>query len=136
MKFILNLIWFIIHGWALALLWLMTALFFALSIVGLPYAVASCRIASFSACPFGRDLVQDSQMPTFNKGLANILNFFWILLAGIWLFISHIIAGITLCLTLIGIPFGLAHFKLAKICFSPLGKKVISTNAKAYVQNT
>jgi len=57
--------------------------------------------------------------------LANLL---WVVLAGIWLTISHIVAGISYCLTIIGIPFGLAHFKLASVSFAPLGKRPVSTD--------
>jgi len=126
MKFFVNILWFIFGGWTAGLLWLSAALICALSIVGIPYVVSCLRIALFSSWPFGSEVVHDEEMNMATGGFTNVLNFFWIIFAGFWLFLSHIIAGVASCLTIIGIPFGLAHFKLARISFSPLGKKVVA----------
>jgi uncharacterized membrane protein YccF (DUF307 family) len=98
----------------------------ALTIVGLPFSIAAFRIARFAAFPFGRQLVDVrdvGELQIAGTGIANVL---WVLFAGLWLFISHAVAGVACCLTLIGIPFGLAHFKLAMVCFAPLGKRSIA----------
>lgn len=106
--------------------WLLFSLLAAITVVGFPFAVAGFRIAGFVLFPFGRQLVDkrllgESKIPgTF---LANLL---WFLLAGIWLAIIHITVGILLCLTIIGIPLGLAHFKLAGVSLAPLGKRVVA----------
>ena len=128
MKLLGNLLWFIFGGGFVAwLAWLLTGLLLAVTVVGFPFAVAAWRIAGFAAFPFGKDLVDTrivggTRIP--GTGLANLL---WILFAGIWLTIGHALAGLSYCLTIIGIPFGLAHFKLASISFAPLGKRVMAT---------
>ncbi len=128
MKLLGNLLWFIFGGGFVAwLAWLLTGLLLAVTVVGFPFAVAAWRIAGFAAFPFGKDLVDTrivggTRIP--GTGLANLL---WILFAGIWLTIGHALAGLSYCLTIIGIPFGLAHFKLASVSFAPLGKRVMAT---------
>jgi len=128
MKLLGNLLWFIFGGGFVAwLAWLLTGLLLAVTVVGFPFAVAAFRISGFAAFPFGKDLVDarivgGTRIP--GTGLANLL---WILFAGIWLTIGHALAGLGYCLTIIGIPFGLAHFKLASVSFAPLGKRVRAT---------
>ena len=128
MKVLGNLLWFFFGGGLVAaILWFLFGLLLAITVVGLPFAFAAWRIAGFAAFPFGKELVDarvlgEGRVP--GTGLANVL---WIVLAGIWLAISHVVAGIGYCLTLIGIPFGLAHFKLAGVTFAPLGKRAVAT---------
>ena len=128
MKLLGNILWFLFGGGLpMALGWLGTGVLLALTVVGFPFAVAAWRIAGFAAFPFGRDLVDvrfggGTRIP--GTGLANVL---WILLAGIWLTLGHLILGVAYCVTIIGLPFGLAHFKLAGVSFAPLGKKVVAT---------
>jgi uncharacterized membrane protein YccF (DUF307 family) len=124
MALIGNILWFIFGGGIVAwFLWVLAGLLLAVTVVGLPFAVAAFRIVGFAAFPFGKELV-DARMVgekrVFGTGLANLL---WIILAGVWLAISHALAGVSYCLTIIGIPFGIAHFKLALVCFAPLGKR-------------
>lgn len=121
---LLNILWFIIGGGFVAgIAWVLLGLLLAITVVGIPFAVAAFRIAGFAAWPFGRTLVDartvgDEQI--VGTGLANLL---WIVFAGIWLWISHVLAGIAYCVTIIGIPFGFAHFRLAAVSFAPLGKR-------------
>jgi uncharacterized membrane protein YccF (DUF307 family) len=126
MAFILNLLWFVLGGgWAAGLLWLLTGGILMLTVVGIPFGWAAFRIAGFAAFPYGKELVDAREVGderVMGTSLANIL---WIILAGIWLAISHVLAGISLCLTIIGIPFGFAHFRLAAVCFAPLGKRTV-----------
>jgi uncharacterized membrane protein YccF (DUF307 family) len=126
MTLLLNLLWFVFGGGFFAgLAWLLTGGVLAITVVGLPFAFAAFRIAGFAAWPFGRTLVdvrQFGESRIVGTGLANLL---WIIFAGVWLWISHVLAGIALCLTIIGIPFGFAHFRLAAVSFAPLGKKVV-----------
>ena len=125
MTLILNILWFVFGGGFIAwLMWILTGGLLFITVVGIPFAWASFRIAGFAAFPFGKDLVDArdvGEQRLLGTGLANLL---WIVLAGIWLAISHILAGAGLCLTIIGIPFGFAHFRLAMVCFAPLGKRV------------
>lgn len=126
MTLLLNILWFCFGGGLLAGIgWVLLGVLLSITVVGIPFAVASFRIAGFAAWPFGRTLVDArvvGEEPIVGTGVANIL---WIVIAGIWLWVSHVLAGIAYCVTIIGIPFGFAHFRLAAVCFAPLGKRVI-----------
>ena len=125
MTLLLNLLWFIIGGGLLAgAAWIALGCLLAITVVGLPFAAAAFRIAGFAAWPFGRTLVDVRDLgerPIAGTELANVL---WVIFAGIWLWISHVVAGIGFCATIVGIPFGFAHFRLAAVSFAPLGKRV------------
>lgn len=126
MTLIFNILWFIFGGGLLAwLLWVLLGCLLFITVVGIPFGYAAFRIAGFAAFPFGKELVDARNLGEERITGTTLANFLWIILAGIWLSISHIISGITLCLTIIGIPFGIAHFKLAGVCFAPLGKKAV-----------
>jgi uncharacterized membrane protein YccF (DUF307 family) len=123
LRLVLNVIWFVIHGWLLALAYLLAGLIACLLIVTIPFGIASFRLAGFAAFPFGRTTV-----PAPGAGVASAVgNLLWFLFAGWWLALVHIIAGIAYCLTIIGIPFGIALFKLAAVGLFPLGKQVVPT---------
>ena len=126
MTLLLNILYFVIGGGFLAgLAWLLVGCILAITIVGIPFAFAAFRIAGFAAWPFGRTLVDARAVgedTVVGTGLANLL---WIIFAGIWLWIAHVLCGIGYCLTIIGIPFGFAHFRLAMVSFAPLGKRVV-----------
>ena len=126
MALIFNILWFIFGGGFLFwLLWIFLGCLLFVTVIGIPFGYAAFRIAAFAAFPFGKELVDARNLGENRVTGTSLANFLWIILAGIWLSISHIISGITLCLTIIGIPFGFAHFKLAGVCFAPLGKKAI-----------
>ena len=126
MTLLLNILWFVFGGGLVAgLAWLALGCLLAITVVGIPFAFAAFRIAGFAAFPFGRTLVDARTVgedTVVGTGLANLL---WIVFAGIWLWISHVLAGIAYCVTIIGIPFGFAHFRLAAVSFAPLGKRAI-----------
>lgn len=123
-----NLLWFIFGGGLLAwFLWMGLGVLLALTVVGIPFAVAAFRIAGFAAFPFGKELIDVRLIGEQRITGTALANFLWIILAGVWLAISHALAGLACCLTIIGIPFGLAHFKLALVSFAPLGKKAVSS---------
>ena len=126
MTLLLNILWFVFGGGLVAgIAWLLLGLLLAITVVGIPFAVAAFRIAGFAAWPFGRTLVDArtvGEEQIVGTGIANLL---WIVFAGIWLWISHVLAGVAYCVTIIGIPFGFAHFRLAAVSFAPLGKRVI-----------
>ena len=126
---ILNLLWFILGGWAVAIEWFIGGLILAVTIIGLPYVPGVWRIAIFSAFPFGQELV-DSPSSKAGSAFKGILNIIWLVFAGIWIALSHLLAGILLCLTIIGIPFGIAHFKLAGAALMPVGKDIAYKDAR------
>ncbi|MDG4769551.1 MULTISPECIES: YccF domain-containing protein [Micromonosporaceae] len=122
MRVILNLLWLIFGGGiVLGLGYAVAALVCFVLIVTIPFGVASLRLAYYSLWPFGRTLVAKPGAG-IGSGLANIL---WVVLAGWWLALTHIVTGVTLCLTIIGIPFGIANFKLVPAAFWPLGREVV-----------
>ncbi len=129
MTLLLNILWFIVGGGLFAgLAWVFVGFVLAITIVGIPFAFAAFRIAGFAAWPFGRTLVDArtfGEEHIVGTGFANIL---WIIFAGVWLWISHALAGIAYCVTIIGIPFGFAHFRLAAVSFAPLGKRVVDVD--------
>jgi uncharacterized membrane protein YccF (DUF307 family) len=125
----LNLLWFVLGGWAVAIQWFFGGLILAITIVGIPFVPGIWRIAVFSAFPFGQELIETPK-GAGGAVFSGLLNIVWLILAGIWIAISHILAGLLLCITLIGIPFGIAHFKLAGAALMPVGKEIIPKNAR------
>jgi len=130
-RFAGNVIWFVLGGAVIALIWLLGAVVFAISIIGLPLTRAALEMAKLSAWPFGRDVVhvreldqRDGDAVTGTIGF--IFNIIWACTFGIVLFVAYIVAGVMNCLTLIGIPFGLQAFKLAGISLWPVGRRVVS----------
>jgi uncharacterized membrane protein YccF (DUF307 family) len=120
-RLILNILWLIFgSGIVLALMYAIAGVICFILIVTIPFGVASFRLANYSLWPFGRTLVSK---PTAGVASA-IANVLWVVLAGWWLALSHIVAGVAQCLTIIGIPFGIANFKLVPAAFWPLGREV------------
>lgn len=121
-RFVLNLLWLVFgSGIVLAIGYGIAALICFVLVVTIPFGVASLRLAYYSLWPFGRTLAAKPGAG-LATGLANVL---WVVLAGWWLALMHIIAGVGLCLTIIGIPFGIANFKLVPAAFWPLGREVV-----------
>jgi uncharacterized membrane protein YccF (DUF307 family) len=129
MSLILNILWFIFGGFISGLAWLLAGVLLAITIVGLPWSLAAFRIAGFSCAPFGRHVVPRhtitgrADLGTGPLGL--VMNVVWVLLAGWWLALHHVVIAIAQMVTIIGIPFGLQHLKLALISFAPIGQDVV-----------
>ena len=129
MRLILNIIWFVLCGLWMAIAYVLAALIGFITIIGIPFGIASLRIATFALWPFGRTLVR---RPTAGAGSA-IGNVIWVILCGWWLALGHIVTGVLLCITIIGIPLGLANFKLVPVSFLPLGREIVPIDqARAY----
>ncbi|WP_167043473.1 YccF domain-containing protein [Salinibacterium sp. ZJ454] len=121
MKTLLNLIWLILSGFWLFLGYLLAAVIMFVLIITIPWGIAAARIGVYALWPFGKTV---ADKPT--AGLGSLLgNVIWVILAGWWLAIGHILSGIALCLTIIGIPFGIANFKMVPISLLPLGKDIV-----------
>jgi len=133
MSFVGNLLWFVFGGGFIAcFFWFVASVIFAITVIGIPFAKAAFRISVFSAFPFGRELIDGRLVGNERMTGTGIVNFLWCIFAGLWLAISHAILGVFCCISIIGIPFGLAHFKLAQVSFAPLGKVIVSSEvAKA-----
>ena len=128
-KLILNILWFVLNGWAFGLLWLFYALLAAITIVGLPWARSCFNIGIYSFWPLGRMPVNREFVTgrdDLGTGvLGTIGNVIWFIFAGLWLAIGHITFGIAYCITIIGIPFGYIHFKLARASLWPVGMAIV-----------
>jgi uncharacterized membrane protein YccF (DUF307 family) len=123
LRALLNIIWLLFAGIWLALLYAFAALICFVLIITIPFGIASLRIAGFALWPFGRTVVKRRDAG-IASGIGNIL---WLVLIGWWLALGHLISGIVLCLTIIGIPLGLGDFKMIPIALLPLGRQVVST---------
>ncbi|SDO35064.1 YccF domain-containing protein [Actinacidiphila guanduensis] len=124
MKTILNLIWLVLCGLWLCLGYLVAGLVLCITIIGIPFGVAAFRIGVYALWPFGYHAVD---RPDAGAG-SLVGNVLWLLLAGWWLALGHIVTGVLLCLTIIGIPFGIANFKLIPLSLMPLGKEIVPTD--------
>ena len=121
MRFLLNVIWFVLAGFWMALGYVVAGLVCCVLIVTIPFGIASFRIAGYALWPFGRTTVPHPRAGV----LALVGNVIWLLVAGLWLAIGHVVTGIALCITIIGIPLGVASFKLVPISLTPLGRVVV-----------
>jgi uncharacterized membrane protein YccF (DUF307 family) len=124
MRLVLNIIWFVLAGLWLAIAYTFAALICFVLIITIPFGVAALRIARFALWPFGRTLVKRPGAGVAS-GIGNIL---WLLLCGWWLALGHLVTGVAQCLTIIGIPLGLANFKLIPVSLLPLGREIMSVD--------
>jgi uncharacterized membrane protein YccF (DUF307 family) len=121
MRLLLNLIWLVFGGLVMAAGYALTALVMLILIITIPFGVASARIAFFCLWPFGRTIVR---RPDAGAG-SLVGNVIWLVLAGWWLAIGHLVTGVLMCLTIIGIPLGLANFKLIPVSLTPFGREIV-----------
>jgi len=121
-RFIGNVLWLILAGFWLAIGYALAGILMFILIITIPFGVASFRLAGYALWPFGRVIVHKP-----SAGVVSFLgNVLWFILAGLWLAIAQIVTGVLLCVTIIGIPFGIASFKMAALAIAPLGKEVVS----------
>jgi uncharacterized membrane protein YccF (DUF307 family) len=121
MRFILNIIWLVLSGLWLAILYVIAGVIACVLIITIPFGIASFRIAGYALWPFGRQIVRRG-----DAGAASAIgNVLWVLLFGWWLALAHLLTGIALCLTIIGIPLGLGNFKLIPVSLTPLGREIV-----------
>lgn len=126
MRTLLNLLWIIFGGGILiSLEYLLGGLLLCLTIVGIPFGLQCFKIAGLALWPFGKDIA-DVQRGFSGSAAGLVLNIFWIIVAGIWIFVSHITLALGLAVTLIGIPFAYQHLKLAFLALAPFGQRVTS----------
>ena len=125
MRTVLNVIWLLLCGIWMALGYLLAGIVCCLLIITIPFGLASFRIASFALWPFGRTLVKRS-----GAGAPSVIgNVIWIIFAGFWLAIGHVLTAIALGLTIIGIPLALANLKLIPVSLMPLGRVIVAINS-------
>ena len=121
MSFLLNILWLIFGGLAMAVGWVIAACLMAITIIGLPWTPAALRIAGYTLLPFGQH-VEDSRSAGTVSFIGNVI---WFILAGWWLALGHLVLAILLGITIIGLPFAWAHLKLAGFSLAPVGKIVV-----------
>ncbi|TXT40797.1 MAG: hypothetical protein FD135_925 [Comamonadaceae bacterium] len=130
MSFIGNIFWFILGGFFMGLGWWLAGLLCAITIVGIPWAKACFVIGQFAFLPFGKEavsrktLTNQDDIGTGTLGLMG--NIVWFVFAGLWLAIGHLFSALLCFITIIGIPFGLQHLKLARIALAPIGQIIVS----------
>src|SRR5215212_12086324 len=121
MRLILNVIWFVLAGFWMAIAYAIAALICFVLIITIPFGIAALRIAVFALWPFGKTVVKRSDAG-IASGIGNVL---WFVLCGWWLALGHLVTGVVLCVTVIGIPLGLANFKLIPVSLLPLGRDIV-----------
>jgi uncharacterized membrane protein YccF (DUF307 family) len=128
---LLNLLWIVFGGLWMALGWLVAAIIMAITIIGLPWARAAVNIAEYTLLPFGYRAVSRAEYLGRNDigtgPLGVVGNVVWLVLAGWWLALAHLVTAVVLAVTIIGIPFAWAHLKLAGLALWPIGKVIVST---------
>ena len=122
MSILMNILWLLLGGIFTAVEYVVASLAMMITIIGIPFGIQTLKISLLALCPFGKKI---ETTPQAGGCLSIIMNILWILLGGIWISLSHLVFGIVLCITIIGIPFGKQHFKLAGLALSPFGKHIV-----------
>ncbi len=123
MRLLGNLVWLIFGGLIIAIEYFIGSIILMITIVGIPFGLQTLKMAALAIWPFGRDTRVHSRASGCLYILMNIL---WLLTGGLWIAITHTVFGLILCITIIGIPFGLQHFKLTAIALSPFGRDIVN----------
>lgn len=124
MSIIGNILWLILGGILIALEYMIAGVILCITIIGIPFGYQVFRLGILALVPFGRTTVV---YPHDSGCLPVFMNILWILLGGIWIALTHLAFGVILCITIIGIPFGLQHFKLMAMALTPFGRTIINT---------
>jgi uncharacterized membrane protein YccF (DUF307 family) len=123
MRFFGNIIWLIFGGIIIAIEYFIGSLILMITIVGIPFGLQTLKMAALAIWPFGRD----TRVHLRASGCLYIfMNVLWLLTGGLWIAATHAFFGVLLCITIIGIPFGLQHFKLTAIALSPFGRDIVN----------
>lgn len=123
MSVIGNILWVLFGGLVIALGYVVAGILLCFTIIGIPFGYQAIKIGLFAFLPFGRTTVVTLR----GSGcLSAVMNILWILTAGVCLALSHLAIGLLLCITIVGIPFGLQHFKLVPVAFTPFGREIVS----------
>jgi uncharacterized membrane protein YccF (DUF307 family) len=121
-----NVLWLVLAGLWMALAYVVAGVVQCITIIGIPFGIQSFKLAGYALWPFGRVVLERTDR---DGGLSCLGNVIWFVLSGLWLAIGHVVTGLLLCLTIIGIPFGIASFKLAGLALAPFGKIVVKAGA-------
>ena len=122
MRFIGNIVWLVFGGIITAIMYCIGSLVLMITIVGIPFGIQTLKMAGLAIAPFGRTTKVHARA---SGCLYVIMNLLWLLCGGLWIALSHAVFGALLCITIIGIPFGMQHFKLAAIALTPFGRDIV-----------
>lgn len=122
MSIFMNILWLLLGGIFTAVEYIASSLTMMVTIIGIPFGLQTLKLSLLALCPFGKRI---ETTPEAGGCLSIIMNIIWILIGGIWISLTHLLFGIVLCITIIGIPFGRQHFKLAGLALSPFGKHIV-----------
>ncbi len=123
MRLLGNIIWLVFGGIFIALEYLISSILLIVTIVGIPFGLQTLKMAGLALWPFGKDIVVRE---SGTGCLSTLMNIVWILIGGIWICLSHFVIGVFFFITIIGIPFGKQHLKLAALALTPFGREIIS----------
>ena len=129
MQIILNVIWLLIAGIELAVAYIVAGLIMMVTIVGIPFGLQAFKLAGYAVWPFGRVALKTAGGSVLG-GFGNVL---WVVLVGWWLALTHLVTGILLCVTIIGIPLGIANFKMMGLALLPFGREIVDRNSLATI---
>ena len=121
MKFLGNILWIVLGGFLISLYYAVVGLIFCITIIGIPFGVQLFKMAGFALWPFGHQVTAG---PNDSGCMSIFMNIIWIVLGGVEIAVMHAVFGLICCVTIVGIPFGLQHFKMALLALAPFGKKI------------
>ncbi|NDV64475.1 YccF domain-containing protein [Bacteroides sp. 224] len=122
MNILLNILWLLLGGIFTCIEYIISSLLMMITIIGIPFGIQTFKMAGLALLPFGKEV---RTSPQSGGCLSVFMNILWFFVGGIWISLSHLVFGIVLCITIIGIPFGRQHFKLAALALAPFGKTVV-----------
>lgn len=122
MNLLLNVLWIVLGGLFVCLEYIISSFLMMITIIGIPFGLQTLKLGLLALLPFGARV---ESTPSDGGCLCVFMNLIWILLGGVWIALTHLILGIIFCITVIGIPFGMQHFKLAGLALTPFGKTVV-----------
>nr|WP_302830385.1 YccF domain-containing protein [uncultured Bacteroides sp.] len=120
---LMNVLWLIFGGIFTAIEYVISSFLMMITIIGIPFGIQTLKMAGLALWPFGKEVRSGERA---SGCLYVLMNVVWILFGGIWICLSHLCFGALLCITIIGIPFGLQHFKLASLALAPFGKDIVT----------
>lgn len=125
MNLLMNILWLLFGGIITCIEYLIASLLLMITIIGIPFGLQTLKISMLTLMPFGKKVVSNAES---GGCLSVTMNIVWICLGGIWISLSHLCFGILLCITILGIPFGIQHFKLAALALTPFGKRIVDAS--------
>ena len=122
MNLLMNILWLLLGGIFTAVEYLIASFLMMITIIGIPFGLQTLKMALLALYPFGKEV---RSCPDSGGCLSILMNSLWIFLGGIWISLSHLVFGVLLSITIIGLPFGIQHFKLAGLALTPFGKEIV-----------